>query len=362
LKFRLLTVAEGFRPSYTEKHVEPETGPVSIRLKPHDLDHRDPKRVLLGRVVNENGDPVARAVVEPFGFALPNGTQFGGTDDKGIDPLAVSDGDGRFRLGVGEDRLGVLLNVKAPYLAPVRLKPLAAGPDRHTIHLGVGVTVSGRVVKDGKPLPGLTLGMVQKSRNSETFVGEFQFATDADGWFHFVNIPPGDDFYLYGIMDSFKAHGALAARPVTTAEHGSTIELGTIEVQPGLTVSGRVVLSDDKPLPPHTRVLLGSEEAWDVQIVEAAPDGTFLFTSVPPGPYDLSANLRAYHPSKRNRSLDLLNPFRLLGMVPADRTNLRILYESGEMERLDRDSSPAFWEEYRRRKEAPLEGVPAEKR
>ncbi len=223
------------------------------------------------------------------------------------------------------------------------------------------MTVRGRVVKDGKPLAGLTLGMVQQSRNSETFVGEFQFATDTDGRFAFVNIPPHDSFYLYGVMDSFKPRGALAARPVTTAEHGTTIELGTLEVASGYTISGRVVLSDDKPLPPHTRVLLGSEEAWDVQIVEAGPDGSFRFTSVPPGHYDLSANLRAYHPSKHNRSLDLLSPFRLLGAVENDRTDLRILYEPGEVER-DQHPSQTLFDEYVRRKDSPLEGVPDEKR
>ncbi len=118
MKFRLLTVAEGFRPSYTDKHVEPAAGPVSIALKPHDLDQRDPKRVLLGRVVNENGDPVARAVVEPQGVHRKDSTQFGGLDELGIDPLAVSDNEGRFRLGVGRDGDEVLLEIKAPISPP----------------------------------------------------------------------------------------------------------------------------------------------------------------------------------------------------------------------------------------------------
>jgi hypothetical protein len=60
-------VARGFMPTYTEKHILPEAGEVTIGLKPHDLDHRKPERVVRGRVVNENGDPVPRAIVEPDG-------------------------------------------------------------------------------------------------------------------------------------------------------------------------------------------------------------------------------------------------------------------------------------------------------
>lgn len=123
LKFRLLVVANGFLPTYTPKPIVPEERLVEVALKPHDLDRRAPSRVLLGRVVNEDGDPVARAVIEPFGFRRGQSGQFGGLDEEGIDPLAVSDNDGHFRLGVGRDGDALYLRIKAPFLAPMCSDP-----------------------------------------------------------------------------------------------------------------------------------------------------------------------------------------------------------------------------------------------
>ena len=61
------------------------------------------------------------------------GGRFGALGELGIDALAVTDDDGTFRLGVGEDGDALYLLVKASFLAPERTKPIAAGPTVHTI-------------------------------------------------------------------------------------------------------------------------------------------------------------------------------------------------------------------------------------
>ncbi len=355
-------VAGGHVPTYLPGHIVPEEGPAAIALKPHDLDRRDVSRVLRGRVVNEDGDPVPRAVIEPMGVRRERSSQFGGLDDLGIDPLAVSDDEGNFRLGVGHGGEGLYLRIKAPFLATARTDPAAAGPTVHTFTLGPGVTVSGRVVEDGEPLAGVALGLVQRDRNSERFVGDFEYATDAEGRFAFANIPPGDAWNLYGLMESLKSHGAIAVRPLQTGAHGDTVEVGDLEVEPGSRLAGRVVLADGKPVPPGTRVLLSREDAWDSQTATAGQDGGFSFAGVPAERVSLSVRVPGYHPSPKNGSFDLLNQGGLLGKVEGDIAGLRFLLDPGPPPERDfgRFQKEDF-EEYRRRQDGPLRGVPPER-
>jgi hypothetical protein len=60
-------VARGFAPKYAPKHIVPDEGEAAIALEPRNLDQRTPERVLCGLVLNENGGPVPRAIVEPAG-------------------------------------------------------------------------------------------------------------------------------------------------------------------------------------------------------------------------------------------------------------------------------------------------------
>jgi hypothetical protein len=353
-------VARGFAPAYTPKHLEPEAGDVVIPLKRHDLDSRKPERVVRGRVVNENGDPVSRASVEPDGVRRGQGGQFGGLDALGIDAVAVTDDAGEFRLGVGQDEDALYLLVKAPFLAPARTKPLAAGRTVHTITLGPGVTVTGRVVKDGRPLADVGLGMVQVSRNVEGFLGHFEFGTDRQGQFAFANIPPMQDWYLYGLMESLKGSGSIPVRDVRTQEHGSRLDLGDIEVQPGYRLTGRLVLADGGRVPPGTRVLASRDQAWDSQTAVVDADGRFSFTGLPGERVGLSTRVKGYHVSPKNASLDLLNPFHLLGVIQGDVKDLQFLLDPGSdpaFRRLSREESA----EYHRRRNSPLRGIPVER-
>ena len=236
-------------PTYTPGHIVPEAGEAAIALKPHDLDRRKPERVLRGRVVNENGDPVPARSSSRTACNGANKAGSARSDELGIDVLAVTEDDGGFRLGVGEDGDALYLMIKAPFLANERTKPLAAGPMTHTITLGPGVTVAGRVVKNGQALADVGMGIVQVDRNVVAYLGHFEFGTDRNGRFAFANIPPDQTWYFYGLMDSLKSHGSIPVRTVKTEAHGSTLELGDIEVQPGFRLSGRLVLSDGKPVP-----------------------------------------------------------------------------------------------------------------
>lgn len=352
----MLAVADGYTPARSEKAADPKAGPVKFTLKPHDLDTRDPARVLKGRVLDEAGKPLAGAVVEPFGFGKGNGAQFGGL--KGFDTLALTNAKGEFRLGVPEPDLAVYVYVSAPFKAPHRFQKLLAGPKAHNLMLYTGVSITGRLVKNGKPLNGVAVGAAQKDRNAETFVGAFQAATDGDGVFTIPNVPPEDLLLLYGLMEGLRNHGAVAAQELRTGANRSIVDVGDIAVKTGHKLTGTVVLSDGKPLLAGTRVMLSREEAWDHQDMVVDKDGRFAFAGLPAERYYLSANVPGYHLSSKNASQDVLNGFSLLGMIPADIEGLRLLLEPGpDPERPKFDDK--LYAEYDRRRKSPLRGAPA---
>jgi hypothetical protein len=231
----------------------------------------------------------------------------------------------------------------------------------HDLTVHTGVTVTGRLLKDGKPLAGGAAGLVQKDRSPESFVGEYQAAADDSGVFRIPNVPPDEAMFVYGLMDSLKSHGAVSAKPCTTGKTGTTLDLGDVAVGPGLRLTGRLELSDGKPVPAGTRVLISRQEAWDSQQAVVGKDGSFAFVGLPAERYSLSANVRGYRASGRNASFDLLNPFGLIGMVPANIAGLRLLYEPGEVQFRQGDWDKATAAEYDRRCKAPLGGAEHEK-
>jgi hypothetical protein len=358
LLFRLLAVADGHSPAYSAKSVDPKAGPTTLKLKPHDLDARDPALVLKGRVLDEKGDPVAGATVEPYGLGKGDGAQFGGLT--GFDPLALTNDSGEFRLGVPERGVAVYVQVSAPSLARRNFLKIPAGPKGHDLTLPVGVTVTGRLLKGGQPLRGVGVGLVQTDRGVEEFVGEYRAGTDGDGRFTIPNVPPDDAFTLYGLMDALKAHGAVAARPAKTGASGTEVEVGDVAVTPGHRLSGRVILADGKPVPEGTRVLLSREEAWDSQQAVADKDGRFEFTGLPAERVNLYATVRGYRVSPKNASYELLNRTGLSGRVTGDINGLRLLLEPGDRPTPSGQFDRQSYEEYKRRREAPLRGAPEE--
>jgi hypothetical protein len=328
---------------------------VSISLKPNDLSKRDPKLVLSGRVRDEKGKAVARAVIAPVLFWKGSSGQGGNLESKGFDALAVTDEAGQFRLRVPEADISVLVQVTAPGFAPRKFDKLPPGPDGTDLTLFRGVIVSGRVVKKGVPLPGVAVGLSQVNRQPHKWLGEFKVATDDNGCFRIPNVPLEEAYVLYGKMPDLAAQGATELRHVRTDASGSVLLTEDLEVEPGVRLSGRVRLSDGTPMPENTRVIVYREAARDYQEIVADKEGRFAFTGLRPGEvYSLyTARVDGYHVSEKNASFELLNGSRLLGTIRADTEGLCLLLDPGRPQRptnFDRD-------EYRRRKESPLQGA-----
>jgi hypothetical protein len=228
----------------------------------------------------------------------------------------------------------ISVQVKARGLASHLFGKLSPEKPSHELRLGRGVGVTGRIVREGKPLPGVVVGLVQASRNSRTFLGPTQIATDESGRFLFINVAPNDLYYVYGIMSSFKAYGSLRAFEVKACGDGTKTDVGELEVVPGHRLAGRIVLSDGKPLPLHTRILVSRGQAWDTQMAEVDEEGRFVVEGMPTEDYSVSSFIKGYEMSSKNECADPVNPGLLEGRVDRDVSDLTILYEpSGGGER-----------------------------
>jgi thiol-disulfide isomerase/thioredoxin len=328
LIFRVLVVAKDRQPEFAAE-VDPASKELFVTLKPTRGGETTDRR-LRGRVLDPTGKPVAGAVVNIRGVTRERGTQFGGNTS--IDPVAVSDDSGVFTINGREPFQAAGIDIEARGFAKAIFQKLATGDKIHELKLTEGTVIKGRVMKNGQPLVGVEVGVAGADRSSEVYVGDFRVATDANGQFLLVNLPPRTDYFLYGIMQSLGEQGSILAKRVRASEDGTTLDAGDLAVKPAFTVAGQVRLTDGKLLAANTHVMLGREEAWDTLRTEVDDDGGFRFTGVPAESVSLSIRAKGYRFSLRNRSLDPSYPNRLLGRVDADATNLVVELEPGAMQ------------------------------
>src|SRR5262249_29155701 len=117
---------------------------------------KSPSRIA-GLVLDASGKPLAGATIGPEGVAYGRGTTWGGTDPF-VDPLAVTDERGQFRLFCTKEVQRVHAVVEGRGVAK-RWVELTPGRD-HLIRMQEGVTLTGTVRHDGRPLPGAMMGLV----------------------------------------------------------------------------------------------------------------------------------------------------------------------------------------------------------
>lgn len=356
LRFNLLFVAEGYKPAFVNK-VDPAVGPIEARLQPVSAAALDPSRVLKGRVLGPDGKPVVGASVEPFGCKTEARRWWGSMP--GVDPLSITNARGEFLITSREPFLGLDVKVFARGLGPRVFNLLSPGAAGHELKLGTGATVTGRLTKDGKPLAGVNVGMVQKDRGTENFTGHLTIGTDADGRFMFSNVAPPGEWVVYGKMEDLAAQGSVAAEVVEVGPDDTTSDAGEFTVGPAHTVSGRVVLSDGKPVPPRTRLILSRDRAWDSQSVILDEQGRFTLRGVPPELVSISVRVHGYRISPKNRSVNLPNLSGFLeGLVDGDIPNLQILLEPGRPEPLDNKARQEAFDRVRENRARRIEGVP----
>ncbi len=214
-------------------------------------------------------------------------------------------------------------NGVAPRIVPGK-KPEA---NPHTIKMTAGVTLTGRLVRDGKPVAGAAGGAGASQPKPQHVSGRYVDRDRQEGRFTFLNVHPDEDYFVYGMMGTIKDGGAVAVVRVHSGGDGTTTDAGDLRVVRGHRLKGQVLLSDGKPIPPKTRLMVSRQDAWDHQEVELDREGRFEISGLPNEKYSMSVSLRGYRISAKNHSIDPQVAGQLVGTIDQDIDSLKILME-----------------------------------
>ncbi len=327
--YRLLVAADGFEP-FPYGGADPKSDPIQVRLAPTPSASSAGKYAARARLIGPQGKPVAWASVEPQGISeTPGSTSWGGSH--GFPEQLLSNTNGEFTLSRNKPFTRVQVEIHAAGLAPASVW-LHVTNDVTTIELGVGAVVRGRVLKDGKPLAGVRVGVSGKDRSSEVFAGHHETTAAGDGTFAFNHLPPNTAWYFYGLMASLKQHGAIPPTLVQSSDHGETTDVGDVAVVPGLRLAGKVQTRHGEPLPKGLKLRVGHDSAWDSQASAVDEAGAFTVDGLSPGKIEVSVSQRNWRLAGANRSLDVWNSWQLTGLLEEDKTDLLLVIEKGEMQ------------------------------
>ena len=218
------------------------------------------------------------------------------------------------------------LMVRARGMAPKRFERLETGTERHTLALNRGASVRGRLVSHGKPVGRAEMGLVFRTRAANRFFPEIRIGTEPDGSFLFVNVAVPGEWYVYAKMDSVLRLGATDAVLCVTERDDETVNVGDVTFRQGHRLSGRVVLTDGKPIPDGMRISLSTARAWDDQTHDLRPDGRFEFGSLPTDTFSITPAVKGYRLSKKNPNL----AWSIEGLIDRDVDDLVILLDPGK--------------------------------
>jgi hypothetical protein len=346
--YHLVIAAEGYEP-FVYWGLDPKFDPIEVRLEAAKPQGGE-KYVVHGRVIDPNGEPESWVVVEREGVGLGDGRRGWGWENDGWPREVLTDTNGEFFFGRNKAFAEVQVRVHAQNLAPA-LEWLDATNTLQTIQVETGVAVRARVVKEGKPLGGLIIGVSGADRNAATYAGHYETTTREDGTFEFPHLPANIGWNLYGIISSVKSYGALGSRligppgtsyvrlgsanistgvPIGSLTNGASVDLGDWAVKPGLRLAGRVKTRDGEPLPRGIEIMLGFDIAWDDETVSVTKDGSFEFTGLPDESLNISVGQTGWRLSGANRSMDIWNATRLEGVLEKDKDDLLLEIEKGD--------------------------------
>jgi hypothetical protein len=233
--------------------------------------------------------------------------------------------------------------------------------------LGPGVEVSGRVLKEWKPVAGIQMGLRYADGRDPKPLTPLEVKTNANGFFRIPHVLAGTEFWAYSKLGSVAGGGTIVPIHFETGADGLAIDLGECRVELGRTLAGRVVCSDGRRVPAGTVIWGSCPRAGGVFSLELGGAGRFEFKGLPPGEVNLHLSLNRvspatpYHVSGKNKCLHPNMPF-LEGQLERDITDLTILLEPGPDADGDRtsltDIDPTVRADFNDAKAGPITGVP----
>ncbi|MFO0808339.1 MAG: carboxypeptidase-like regulatory domain-containing protein [Gemmataceae bacterium] len=290
LKFRVLVTTPTTKAHLT-KLVDPQQGDVRIALEAIAANiPRD--RTLLATVVDDRGNPVAGALVDPYGAKTAERRWWGQVD--GVDPT-VSDAKGNVSIVLPEGFQGLDVKVMIHGYAGATTGLLAPGPQRHSITVPAGTRVTGRLIHNGQPVAGAAVAVVQIDRTAgRHFIKAVGDMTNPDGRFALDALPAGEEYAIFTPVGEGPQPFVLTTKRFKALGDRQNRDLGDLPLIPALRLAGRVDLPAGQPVPAGTKLALGRDPAWDLISVPVNADGSFVADGLPPETYEVRVPVRGF--------------------------------------------------------------------
>jgi beta-lactamase regulating signal transducer with metallopeptidase domain len=295
--------------------------------------------VVTVKVVNEDGQPVEGAVVNPFGLrvkedmvaAIPNmDPVISKTNREGLAEVTYPKYDGK------EGTVGALsLQVKHPdYQVAISQTYLVDGTAPSIVMIrGATVKLQGYLGED-KHVVAPIYPLMSEARNEELPLEAWN--RQADGWLITHQMPLGSHYIQIVYFD--KGRSYFSEREFVAFEKGKTYEY-SLELKPGLHLAGQLDSSIPRPVkngrvmvlvrPENQKYDENGHEAiggilmWE-DWREVQSDGHFVFESLPPGNVELIALCEGYISKKAPELMADNNTPPQLFMLEKSRDDLNI--------------------------------------
>jgi hypothetical protein len=173
----------------------------------------------------------------------------------------------------------------------------SASPSGRRVELFLfpGSSIRG-VVRDaaGKPIPGVAVRAEGAMRFRRLQAPQ---TSDASGRYELLGLEPG----VYRVLAHHKDY-ALGVAPGVVVERQADVDLD-LRLEPGVTVTGRLVNEDSRPVAGHIapQEISGEGGLWtlgDILSTDAGADGKFKLEHVPSGEHALAATARGFGPKR----------------------------------------------------------------
>jgi hypothetical protein len=154
--------------------------------------------------------------------------------------------------------------------------------------------------------------LVQLDRNAESFVSQDTIGTNAQGEFLFTNVPSSQDYALFALSET-TAPLALQTALVTVGEAGSVRRVRDLDLVPGHTLRGKVVVLGSRKLPAGVQITVFRSLSRDALRVRVGPDGTFVVQGLPTESLRLRCSASGYRVGESSTGFvgDLMRSLRV---------------------------------------------------
>jgi len=248
--------------------------------------------VFSGKVTDGDGRPLSGVSVEPVeaegvgqGIAVRRIVR-SMIRDRSDEDIVRTGSDGAFNLRLKEGTYDVLFKRDGFATRTLRAQSVTASTPPVTVKLDPGVEISGRVVRGGAGIEGVTV-------NAISMEGAATATTAPDGSFTLSDLTPGQMMVTATKPDAMIQQ----MRPVTAPARDVVFDLPR-----GGRISGRVVDKESKaPVTSFQAGIATSRSAGPMTVVTppmlkpfTSDDGTFVLENVPPGPTEVVVSAPGY--------------------------------------------------------------------